>query len=160
MSDHGALTAEYAKNGVVVVRNAISPMWQDRLRDGIEDQLKKDLRYFAYRNVRLQGGPFQDFIENSDIGQALAQIAASRWISVIFDQIFVKEPGSQTRTGWHTDQPYWPVRGPILTAWIALDRVDAENGTFGVHSGQPCLGSDVSAVSDPQRWVIPGVSAD
>ena len=38
--------------------------------------------------------------------------------------------GTKTRTGWHTDQPYWPIIGPVITTWIALDYVDDENGAL------------------------------
>ena len=44
--------------------------------------------------------------------------------------MFVKEVGTKTRTGWHTDQPYWPISGPVITTWIALDHVDDENGAL------------------------------
>jgi ectoine hydroxylase-related dioxygenase (phytanoyl-CoA dioxygenase family) len=39
--------------------------------------------------------------------------------------------GSGTATPWHNDQPYWPVRGwPIVSFWLALDRVRKENGAL------------------------------
>ena len=122
--DVSGLVQPYARDGVVVVRQALTTYWLDQLRTAVEQELKRGERYFAYRNMRTQHGIFQDFCLHSGIGRLVADIGQSGSASLIFDQMFVKEPGTRTRTGWHTDQPYWPVSGPIMTAWIALDPAD------------------------------------
>ena len=111
----------YAADGVVLLRNVLSPDWLERLRGAVDEEIQKGERYFAYKNMREQPGTFQQYCLNSDIGQRVAEVANSPWTSLIYDQLFVKEPGTATQTGWHTDQPYWPVAGPIMTMWIALD---------------------------------------
>lgn len=136
--DVSELQNDYIKNGVVVVRNALSPEWLEQLRSAVEQELLRGERYFAYRNMRLNPGIFQDFCLKSGIGRVVADLAQSSRTSLVFDQMFVKEPGTKTQTGWHTDQPYWPISGPIMTTWIALDQVDADNGALefipGSHS--------------------------
>ena len=32
-------------------------------------------------------------------------------LNFFYDQLFAKEPGTPQPTRWHSDQPYWPVRG-------------------------------------------------
>ena len=136
--DVSGLVQPYARDGVVVVRQALTTYWLDQLRTAVEHELKRGERYFAYRNMRTRPGIFQDFCLKSGIGRLVADIGQSCSVSLVFDQMFVKEPGTRTRTGWHTDQPYWPISGPIMTTWIALDPADVDNGTLefipGTHS--------------------------
>ncbi len=129
------LRQEYSQNGVVVIRNAVSPYWIEILRDAIETQLKKNKRYFDNRNMRMQTGSFNDFCHNSEIGRIVADLVNSKTSRLVFDQMFVKEVGTKTRTGWHTDQPYWPIIGPVITTWIALDCVDERNGALEFITG-------------------------
>ena len=138
--DVSSLAESYASDGVVVVRGALNPYWLEKLREAVDEELKKGERYFAYRNMRMQPGTFRDFCHNSGIGRLVADIGRSSWTSLVFDQMFVKEPGSRTRTGWHTDQPYWPISGPIMTTWIALDPVDPDNGALEFIPGSHAWG--------------------
>ena len=124
------LREEYLNNGVVFIKNAINSYWINILRDSVELQVQKNKRYFDNRNMRMQSGGFNDFCHNSGIGRIVADLVNSNRTRLIFDQMFVKEVGTKTRTGWHTDQPYWPIIGPVITTWIALDYVDEENGTL------------------------------
>ena len=125
-----SLRGEYSKNGVVVIKNVLNSYWLEVLRKAVELQLQEKKRYFDNRNMRMQSGGFKDFCLNSGIGRIVADLVNSKTTSLVFDQMFVKEVGTKTRTGWHTDQPYWPISGPVITTWIALDHVDDENGAL------------------------------
>ncbi|MEX0284635.1 MAG: phytanoyl-CoA dioxygenase family protein [Paracoccaceae bacterium] len=131
----------YARDGVVLLRNILTDDWLTRLRQAVDEEVAKGERYFAYKNMREQPGVFQDFCVTSDIGERVAEVAGSPWVSLIYDQIFAKEPGTKTQTGWHTDQPYWPVSGPIMTMWIALDPVDPDNGALEFVRGSHAWGA-------------------
>ena len=136
----GNLSDRYAKDGVVRIKGALTPYWLNRLRKAVDEELKRGERYFAYRNMRMQQGIFRDFCMKSEIGRLVADLGRSDWTSLIFDQMFVKEPGTRTRTGWHTDQPYWPIDGSIMTTWIALDEVDEDNGALEFIPGSHAWG--------------------
>ena len=112
----------YKRDGVVMIKGAINGHWIAVLRDAVEDQVAKGIRYFANRNMREESGGFQDFCLHSGVGRMVADLVGSPYTSLVFDQMFVKEPGTKTQTGWHTDQPYWPVDGPLMSVWIALGR--------------------------------------
>ena len=138
--DVAEFTQAYKSEGVAVVRNVLTPYWLESLRNAVDAELEKGKRYFAYRNMRCDAGDFQDFCLNSGIGRIAADLVDARRSALIFDHLFAKETGTKTRTGWHTDQPYWPIGGPIMTTWIALDRVDDDNGALEFIPGSHAWG--------------------
>ncbi|WP_171178123.1 phytanoyl-CoA dioxygenase family protein [Ruegeria sp. HKCCD8929] len=140
--DLETVRASYRTEGVVHLKGILTDEWLETLRAAIDAEVQKGDRYFAYKNMRKEPGAFQDFCLTSDIGQRVAEVAGSSWASLIYDQIFVKEPGTKTQTGWHTDQPYWPVKGPIMTMWIALDPVDEDNGALEFVRGSHAWGAN------------------
>lgn len=139
--DLKAIQKCYRRDGVVLLKNVLTKDWLETLREAVDVELRRGDRYFAYKNMREQVGVFQDYCLKSDIGQRVAEVADSAWTSLIYDQIFAKEPGTKTQTGWHTDQPYWPVAGPIMTMWIALDAVDPDNGALEFVRGSHAWGA-------------------
>ncbi|KAL3687623.1 hypothetical protein R1sor_013932 [Riccia sorocarpa] len=49
-------------------------------------------------------------------------------VRLFYDQLFVKEPGTETTTPWHNDHSYWPLKGnQIISVWLALDYVPKSN---------------------------------
>ena len=57
-------------------------------------------------------------------------------MNLLYDQLFVKEPGANHPTRWHNDQPYWPVSGmDVISIWIALDPTNEENGRLEFVAG-------------------------
>lgn len=49
---------------------------------------------------------------------------------------FAKPPGDLRRVSWHQDGPYWPMfPARTVTAWLAIDDVDEENGAMRVVPG-------------------------
>jgi ectoine hydroxylase-related dioxygenase (phytanoyl-CoA dioxygenase family) len=58
-----------------------------------------------------------------------ARLMGSRSATLLYDQLFVKEPGSVERTPWHQDLPYWPVAGEqVVSIWVPFDPAGPENG--------------------------------
>lgn len=132
--------ADYRRDGVVMIKGALNKHWLEVLREAVELQVAKGIRYFANRNMRMEPGGFQEFCLHSGVGGLVADLVQSPFTSLVFDQMFVKEPGTKTQTGWHTDQPYWPIDGPIMSTWIALDHVDADNGAMEFIPGSHAWG--------------------
>ena len=74
---------------------------------------------------------FRRFCLQSPLPEVARQILGSKKINLLYDQLFVKEPGTINRTRWHNDQPYWPIKGrQVLTCWVALDHTDMESGAL------------------------------
>ena len=61
---------------------------------------------------------------------------------------FAKMPGDKTAVYWHQDASFWPLTpSKVLTVWIAIDDVDAENGAMKLFPGTHKLGQI------PFEWV-------
>lgn len=70
------------------------------------------------------------------IGAMAARLSESKCIRLWHDELLLKPPGigAVGNIGWHQDYQYWQCTDPpsLLTAWIALDDVDEENGCMQV----------------------------
>jgi ectoine hydroxylase-related dioxygenase (phytanoyl-CoA dioxygenase family) len=60
----------------------------------------------------------------------------SNRIHLFIDQLFVKEPGTPTRTAFHIDESYFNLTGEqVCTMWVTLDSVTRESSTMGYVRG-------------------------
>ena len=64
-------------------------------------------------NVRMweYDPDFRAFCLESPLPKLAQAFLGSERINLLYDQLFVKEPGTTNRTRWHNDQPYWPISG-------------------------------------------------
>lgn len=73
------------------------------------------------------------------VGATAARLAGVQGIRLWHDQLLFKPPdtGARGNVGWHQDYGYWQCTEPaeLLTAWLALDDVNEENGCMQVVPG-------------------------
>jgi len=131
---------QYWADGAIVVRNAISDEWLERLAAAIERDIENpgpwDHSYDVaggrfHGNLRIwQNDPdFAAFCLDSPAVDIARQVVRATRLNLLYDQLFVKEARADHRTRWHNDQPYWPVSGKdVISVWVALDHTTAENG--------------------------------
>jgi len=131
---------QYWADGAIVVRDAVSVEWRERLAAAIERDIENpgpfDHSYDVaggrfHGNLRIwqNDDDFAEFcVRGPGVDIARQFVRASR-MNLLYDQLFVKEPGADHRTRWHNDQPYWPVSGrDVVSVWVALDTTTAANG--------------------------------
>jgi ectoine hydroxylase-related dioxygenase (phytanoyl-CoA dioxygenase family) len=74
---------------------------------------------------------FREFNFSSPAARIAGELMGSQKVNLFYDHLLVKEPGAEAPTPWHQDLPYWCVRGhQICSIWLALDPIDATNGTL------------------------------
>jgi phytanoyl-CoA hydroxylase len=85
---------------------------------------------------------FENLLRNAQIVEEVAQLMQAemnaREIRLFHDQIQYKPAAIGGVNMWHQDSPYWPILQPKdvqLTAWIALDDADADNGCMSMVPG-------------------------
>jgi ectoine hydroxylase-related dioxygenase (phytanoyl-CoA dioxygenase family) len=130
---HGFVT-----EGVICARGVIPPEWITRLAPAIERNIAKptpsskrisipDERFFGDVFMWLHDPDFQAFVTQSPTAVLARQILAAlgaTGTTFFYDQLFVKEPGTQVRTPWHHDLTYWPIAGQqVCSIWMPLDPV-------------------------------------
>lgn len=131
--------ADYARDGVCVLRGVFAPAWIETVAEGVRQALDAPgphgerygpagaERFFGDLDMWTRLDPFRDFVMNSPAAEIAGRTMGSSTATFLYDQMLVKEPGSQQRTPWHQDQPYWAVSGfQVCSIWMPLDPVPSE----------------------------------
>lgn len=99
-------------------------------------------QYFLDRYLYPTHPDFEAFVTDLDLAVLAAQATDSENVRLYFDQVFVKEPGTQEQFSWHQDRPFWAVDGEqICSTWLALTAADA-------------AGSALEFVRGSHRWGV------
>tara|TARA_B100000029_G_scaffold198492_1_gene196662 strand:- start:106431 stop:107270 length:840 start_codon:yes stop_codon:yes gene_type:complete len=84
-------------------------------------------------------------INHPFIVKAISQLTEACDVLVWHDQILYKTPGNSGAINWHQDAPLWPVISPMtpVSAWVALDDTNLENGCLWMVPGSHCWGNQI-----------------
>jgi len=149
----------YQKQGALIIKNVFKP-WINILREGFEKVLKEPGPH-ARENIKNEEGrffedycnwqrisEFKKFAEMSPAAQIVGEATGSKSIQLFHEHIFVKDPGTNKKTPWHQDMPYYCVNGNDTGSfWIPLDQITKEN------SLQILLGSHkLPKLVRPTKW--------
>ncbi len=131
---------DYKKQGVALLRNAVSSNWLKKLEKGIEKNFQnpsqykcvyekeddKEIFYDDYCNWQ-KIEEYKEFIFNSGVAKIAGQLMQSKRVNLFHEHVLIKEPGATKRTPWHQDQPYYCVNGKDnCSLWIPLDKISKE----------------------------------
>lgn len=133
-------TDTFERDGAVCLRGMFGEEWLDYLAGAIEEAMSGSGPYTKTQsNPDDPGFYFSDYwaskrverLEYFALNSPAAEIAASLVRSVranfFFDAVWVKEPRTAQRSGWHQDQPYYCVNGrQICILWLPIDPVARE----------------------------------
>ena len=130
----------YRTDGVVCLRGAVSPEWIERLREGVAADMAEPSPHVEVYTKDSDPGlffndfelwrhvpVFKEFVFEGPLAAIAAALSGASAITFFYDQVFVKEPGTEGLTRWHQDQPYMAVDGQQLCSnWIPLDPITPE----------------------------------
>ncbi|MFN8052071.1 MAG: phytanoyl-CoA dioxygenase family protein [Acidimicrobiales bacterium] len=151
MSPH----SDFARDGAVVVRGALTPAQVAVAAAGIEAVLADpsplaltasspgDPGHFVedFRNWQ-RIAPIGELALDAGLGELAATLMGSPTARLYHDHVLVKEPGTLQRTPWHQDLPYFNVAGAQnVSFWIPVDPVPVEGSlefVAGSHLGPWC----------------------
>ncbi len=131
---------DYRRDGAACVRGVFTADEINLAREAIEANIAS-LSNLAQRASREDDGVFVEdfcswrripemerFIRESPAARIAGELMGSNAVRFYHDHVLVREPGTQQRTPWHQDQPYYNVEGrQNLSMWIPVDRVDQES---------------------------------
>lgn len=169
----------YQEDGVVMIRQAIDPNWLKLIESGLEKarrEMSLQGRFMSRKTAGYQMDTFlwkhvdeiRDAIYYGPFAHWAQQLMGSEQVRFFYDQMFVKEPGTDAPTPWHQDLSFWPIRGEQITSfWIPLDPVTRESSGLmyvrGSHQWPQrfkAISPDyVAAIIDEQMDDIPDINA-
>ncbi|KAG6556622.1 hypothetical protein Mapa_001563 [Marchantia paleacea] len=128
---------QFEEDGATVVRQFFSSEWVEHLREAAELNMENPGPLCDEHVKPGQPGRFHDdqflwmrsevmkkFIFESPAGELAKRMSRAKQVRLFYDQLFVKEPGTETTTPWHNDHSYWPLKGnQVISLWLALDHV-------------------------------------
>lgn len=121
------------EDGAICLRQVVSPDWIARLQEAVDDMLAEkraggEGKFDALNGTYDRNEVVRAHVHESGVAEIAQQLFGSNQVRFFFDQVFVKEPGTDAPTPWHHDQAYWPVKGDqVLSIWLALDHVTRES---------------------------------
>lgn len=97
-------------------------------------------------NIWQASPPFAQLITDKTIAEDLAQLTNATELRLFHDQIQYKPPSTGGINMWHQDLPYWPILtgGQQITAWLALDDADQQNGCMSMVPGSHHWGNHIA----------------
>lgn len=106
-------------------------------------------------NIWEASEPFRELIFNPKIVEEVVQLTRAQQLRVWHDQVQFKLAERGGITDWHQDSPCWPILTPKtcqVTAWVALDDVDASNGCMSMVAGAYRWGDQIEFLRSIQGF--------
>ena len=107
---------------------------------------KADAVVWQIVNIWQASEPFRKVVSGDAVSAMVAQLTGANELRVWHDQIQYKPATEGGVNMWHQDSPYWGILTPKhqqVTAWIALDDVDEENGCMKMVPGSHHWGNAI-----------------
>ncbi|KAL2629524.1 hypothetical protein R1flu_014210 [Riccia fluitans] len=128
---------QFEEDGATDVRGLFSSECIEQLREAAEENMKhpgplcdehvkpgQPGRFHDDQFIWLRSDVMKKFIFESPAAEIARRLSRANEVRLFYDQLFVKEPGTETTTPWHNDHSYWPVKGnQVISVWLALDYV-------------------------------------
>jgi len=125
-----------------VIDNRDAPGFQPVL---LHNMAGADAPVWQIVNIWEASEPFKELIHNRKIAEEMAQLTGAKSLRIFHDQIQYKPATMGGVNMWHQDAPLWPILAPMteVTAWVALDDVDEENGCMSMVPGSHLWGNHI-----------------
>ena len=103
-------------------------------------------------NIWQASAPFEKLLHHRQITSDIAQLTGASTLRIWHDQIQYKPAATGGVNMWHQDAPLWPIIEPMteVSAWVALDDVDEENGCMSMVPGSHRWGDHMT-----ELWKLP-----
>jgi phytanoyl-CoA hydroxylase len=110
-------------------------------------------------NIWQASAAFRELVSNRRIVEMAAQLMGAQQLRVWHDQIQYKPKELGGRLAWHQDSPLWNSIQPKtaqLTAWVALDDAEADNGCMFMVPGSHKWGNQQAQINElPAGALLP-----
>jgi phytanoyl-CoA hydroxylase len=149
----------YLKGGQILSSDEVDIL-QDEMERIIRDQKRPGVRQpvmcsnltgdpnqpvWQIVNIWQASDAFERLVHHPVLARQIAQLLDAPQVRLWHDQIQYKPAGTGGINMWHQDWPYWPILSvpDQVTAWVALDDVDEENGCMKMVPGSHQWGNTI-----------------
>lgn len=96
-------------------------------------------------NIWQASPAFAKLVCHPQIATGIAQLTDASELRIFHDQVQYKPAQKGGVNMWHQDAPYWPILAPMteVSAWVALDDVDVDNGCMSMVPGSHLWGNNI-----------------
>jgi ectoine hydroxylase-related dioxygenase (phytanoyl-CoA dioxygenase family) len=136
---------DFKKNGAIVLRNKFDNSWIEKLKKGIERDIKNPSPRFKSHTL-VKGIPayledywtwdlvpeFKDFVFNSPYAKIACELMSAKKINLVMDNWFLREGGSKSSTPFHHDISYFDMDGTMCVLWLPLQVTGKNEGVVWV----------------------------
>ncbi len=149
----------FHRDGVICVREVMPLRWIALVAGSIERSKsrpsetgkilsKPDPGYLNDIFMWLSDEGYRTFVLESPAARLAQQAMRSKTVTFFYDQVFVKEPGTNVPTPWHHDLTFWPIEGKqICSIWMPVDPVTRESSGLEYVRGSHLWNKRFKAVS-------------
>jgi len=132
---------QFNKDGAVLIKGKFNLDWIDKLRKGIDKDIKNPSPRFV-NHTKDNNSPgyyedfwtwnlyeeFNDFVFNSPTSIIAAELLEAKKINLVMDNWFLREAGSKSIPPFHHDISYFDFEGSMCVFWLPLEPVSKEDG--------------------------------
>lgn len=142
---------------VEVLRTEVERVIEQRDRTDVKQPVmchnfSKDAGSLVWQIVNIweASAPYAELTKNPTIGEEMGQLTVANALRIWHDQIQYKPADNGGVNMWHQDAPLWPIIAPMteVTAWVALDDVDVDNGCMSMVPGSHLWGDHMDMMRD------------
>ena len=128
---------QYEADGAVYIRGQFDRDWVELMREACVatmtdpeaksrevDESDDPGYFFVSSHMARRHESFHRFVVESPAAEIAARLMRLDEVRFFYDQLFIKDPGTQAPTPWHNDLPFWNFAGDhIASVWLALTPV-------------------------------------
>lgn len=109
---------------------------------------QEDAPVWQIVNIWQASEPFRNLMAHPQITEGIAQLTDATELRIWHDQIQYKPAEIGGVNMWHQDAPLWPIIAPMteVTAWVALDDADVDNGCMSMIPGTHKWGDNMEFI--------------
>ena len=136
---------DYKNNGAIVLRKKFDISWIEKLKKGIEKDIKNPSPRFKSHTVKKNAPAyveaywdwdripeFKDFVFNSPVSQIASELMLAKKVNLLMDNWFLREAGAQSSTPFHHDISYFDVEGTMCILWLPLEPTEKDEAVAWV----------------------------
>ena len=136
---------KFNKDGAVFLKNKFDIKWIEKLKKGIEYDIKNPSPRFKSHTIKSNVPAyledywtwdlvpeFKDFVFNSPYAEIASELMSARKINLVMDNWFLRESGSKSSTPFHHDISYFDMEGTMCVLWLPLQATGKDEGVAWV----------------------------